>query len=141
MSSIAAVARQQKTANFYQLCNLSGKTKITYYPFADTIGDDNFSAASLKYEGPEGTWTFHASEITHEETSLGQLISVELRANAVGPSKFWFFLPPVVLGDRDFQSFTTYGVKNGGSVQRPNNQIDYEVERFFGDAKAIPLGL
>jgi hypothetical protein len=138
----AAIAPQEKTANFFQLCNLSGKTKVTYYPFApDAIVEAGASSASLKYEGPEGHWTFDDSEISHEDTSLGHLISVVLRPNAGSPLTFWLFLPPVVLGDRDFQSFTTYGVKNGGSVQRSSKQIDYEVERFFGDAKVVTTAL
>jgi hypothetical protein len=139
MSSAVAIAPEQKSANFFQLCNLSGKTKITYYPSAaGPIAQGHAAGASLTYEGPEGNWTFDGSEITHEETSLGHLISVVLKPqDGAGPITFWLFLPPVVLTDKAFQNFTTYGVRNGSSVQRPSKQISYEVERFFGDAKAI----
>jgi hypothetical protein len=143
MSSAVALAPQEKTANFFQLCNLSGKTKITYYPFAPGPIIQGYAAgASLKYEGPEGNWTFDDSEITHEDTSLGHLISVVLRPQeGPGPITFWLFLPPVILVEKDFQNFTTYGVRNGSSVQRPSKQISYEVERFFGEAKAVMLAL
>jgi hypothetical protein len=141
MSCALAVAPTETTANFFQLCDLYGKVKITYSPAAiGPIVQGHSSGASLKYQGPEGDWTFHGAEITHEDTSLGQLISVVLRSEA-GPLKFWLFLPPVVLADTDCQSFTTYGVKNGSHVQRPSKQISYEVERFFGEAKAVLLPL
>jgi hypothetical protein len=143
MSSAVAIAPREKIANFFQLCNLSGKTKITYYPSAPgPIIQGHSAGASLKYEGPEGNWTFDGSEITHEDTSLGHLISVVLEPQGgAGPITFWLFLPPVVLIDKDFLNFTTYGVRNGSSVQRPSKQISYEGERFFGDAKAVMLPL
>ena len=61
--------------------------------------------------------------------------------SGTAPITFWLFLPPVVLDDTDSQTFTTYGVKNGSHVQRPSQQISYEMERFFGDAKAVMLPL
>ncbi len=143
MSSALAIAPQAKTANLFQLCNLSGKIKVTYYPSAPgPILQGHTSGASLKYEGPEGNWTFRGSEITHEDTSLGRLVSVVLKPQTdTAPLTFWLFLPPVVEVDGDFQSFTTYGVKNASNVQRPGKQIGYEVERFFGDAKAVMVAL
>ena len=135
MSSATAVATEQKTANLFALRSFSGKTQITYYPSAPApmnIG------ASLKYDGPEGKWHFDAAQITYEDTSLGRLISVVLRPSAgASASTFWIILPPIVVVDDDFQSFTTHGVKNGGSIQRPGKQIGYDVECFFGEAKAV----
>ena len=131
---MTAVAQQQKTANFFELCNLSGKTKITYSLLTGgplILG--HASGPSLKYEGPEGSWTFNASEITHENTSLGQLISVELKPlNSAITTAFWLFLPPVMLIANDFQSFTTFCVK-------AKNGMNHEVEHFFGDAKSVLL--
>ena len=129
---MTAVAQQQKTANFFELCNLSGKTKITYSLLTGgplILG--HASGPSLKYEGPEGSWTFDASRITHESTSLGQLISVVLQpTNSAATTTFWLFLPPVLLVANDFQSFTTFSVK-------AQNGMNHEVERFFGDAKSV----
>ena len=141
--SSAALAPQQTTANLFELCNLSGKTKITYYPSAPgPIFQGHTAGASLKYEGPEGNWTFAASQITLEETSLGHLVSVLIKPETGGSSfRFWLFLPPVVLVAGDFQGFTTYCVRNSGIVQRAGAQTNYEVERFFGDAKAVMLPL
>jgi hypothetical protein len=141
MTCALAIAPQQKTANLFELCDLYGKTKITYYPSAPgPLIPGHSSGASLKYQGPEGNWTFDDSEITHEDTSLGQLISVVLRRKGgTAPVTFWLFLPPVVLAGSDSQSFATYGVKNGSHVQRPSKQISYEVERLFGDVKAVTL--
>ena len=138
MCTALAIAPQQKTANLFQLCDLYGRTKITYYPSVPgPIIEGHSSGSSLQYQGPEGNWTFHGSEITHEHTSLGHLLSVVLRTESgTAPITFWLFLPPVVLDDTDSQTFTTYGVKNGSHVQRPSQQISYEMERFFGDAKA-----
>jgi len=143
MSCALAIAPQQTTANLFQLCDLYGKIKITYYPSAPgPIIQSHSAGASLNYQGPEGSWTFHGSEIAREETSLGELISVVLRPQGeAAPLTFWFFLPPVALVDSDSQSFTTYAVKNGSQVQRPSKQISYQVERLFGDAKAAMLPL
>jgi hypothetical protein len=139
MSSTAAVAPRQETAHLFELCNLSGKTKITYCP-PSPIARGGSAGASLRYHGPEGHWTFDASQITHENTSLGQLISVVLKPQAAADAlTFWLFLPPVVLAANDFESFTTYGVKNGSNVQRRGKGVNYEVERFFGDVKAVML--
>ena len=135
MTTIAAtVARQQKTANLFQLCNLSGKTKVTYsLSTGGPLSLGHLSGSSLKYDGPEGSWTFDASQITHEHTSLGQLISVALKpANSAFTTAFWLFLPPVMLIANDFQSFTTFCVK-------AKNGMNHEVEHFFGDAKSVLL--
>jgi hypothetical protein len=132
LSSAVTVALQQKTANVFELCNLSGKTKVTYS--LSTEGPlilGHASGPSLKYDGPEGSWTFDSTQINHEHTSLGELISVALKpANSALTTAFWLFLPPVMLVAGDFQSFTTFGVK-------AQNGINHEVERFFGDAKAV----
>jgi hypothetical protein len=134
MSCAFAIAPQETTATLFQFCDLYGKTKIGYYQSSD--------GASLQYQGPEGHWTFHGSEITQEETSLGLLLSVVLRPGVgSAPVTFWLFLPPVILGDSGSQSFVTYGMKNGSQVQRPRKQISYEGERFFGEAKAVMLPL
>ena len=133
---MTTAAQQQKTANRFQLCNLSGKTKVTYSSSPeDPLSLGHTSGPSLKYEGPEGSWTFNASEITHENTSLGQLISVELKPlNSAITTAFWLFLPPVIVVANDCQSFTTFCVK-------AKNGMNHEVERFFGDAIASPLTL
>jgi hypothetical protein len=143
MSCALAIAPQETTANLFQLCDLYGKIKVAYCPSASgPIIEGHAAGASLKYQGPEGNWTFHGSEISHEETSLGQLISVVLRPEGgSAPVTFAVFLPPVVLAGSDSESFTTFGVKDGSHVQRPNKQISYEVERFFGEAKALVLPL
>jgi hypothetical protein len=124
------VALQQKTANLFELCNLSGKTKVTYSLSArGPLSRGHAPCPSLKYDGPEGSWTFHGSQITHENSSLGQLISVALKpANSAVATAFWLFLPPVMLVANDFQSFTTFCVK-------AQNGINHEVE-LFGDAKS-----
>ena len=128
----AAVAQQQKTANLFELCNLSGKTKVTYsMSTGGPLSLGHASGPSLKYDGPEGSWTFHGSQISHEDTSLGQLISVALKpANSAVTTAFWLFLPPVMLVANDFQSFATFCVK-------AQNGMNHEVERFFGDAKSV----
>lgn len=129
---MTSVAQQQKTANLFELCNLSGKTKVTYsLSTGGPLSLGRGSGPSLKYYGPEGSWTFSASQITLENTSLGQLISVALEpANSTVTTTFWLFLPPVMLVDYDFQSFTTFCVK-------AQNGMNHEVERFFGDAKSV----
>jgi len=143
LSSAAAIAPQVKSANLFELRNISGKTKITCYLSAPGPIVQGRTVGSLfRYDGPEGTWTFDASQITHEDTSLGRLISVALKPRAGGGVfTFWLFLPPVVLADNDFETFTTYGMKNRRNVQRPGTQVNYEAERFLGDAKAVMLPL
>jgi hypothetical protein len=135
MTTIAATpAQQQKTANLFELCNLSGKTKVTYsLSTGDPLSLGHTSGPSLKYDGPEGSWTFIGREITHEHTSLGQLISVAFKpANSAVTTAFWLFLPPVLLTANNFQTFTTFCVK-------AKNGMNHEVERFFGDAKSQAL--
>lgn len=128
---MASAAQQQKTANLFELCNLSGKTKVTYsLSTAVPLSLGHTSGPSLKYDGPEGRWTFDGSQITHENTSLGRLISVALKPANSAVSTFWLFLPPVILVANDFQSFTTFCVK-------AQNGMNHEVERFFGDAKSV----
>jgi hypothetical protein len=132
MTTTAATAiQQQKTADLFELCSLSGKTKVAYsLSTAVPLSLGHTSGPSLKYDGPEGSWTFDASQITHENTSLGQLISVALKpANSTFTTAFWLFLPPVLLVANDRQSFTTFCVK-------AQNGMNHEVERFFGDAKS-----
>ena len=131
---MTTAAQQQKTTNRFELCNLSGKTKVTYSLLTgDPLGLGHASGPSLIYKGPEGSWTFDSSQITHENTSLGQLVSVALKpANSVVTTVFWLFLPPVLLVASNCQSFTTFCVK-------AKNGVNHEVERFFGDATASPL--
>jgi hypothetical protein len=132
-NSAATAAQQQKTANFFELCNLSGRTKVIYsLATGDPLSLGDTSDPSLKYEGPEGSWTFTGSQITHEDTSLGQLISVPLQpANSAVTTVFWLFLPPVILVAHKFHSFTTFCIK-------AQNGMNHHVERFFCELKLAP---
>jgi hypothetical protein len=141
MCSATALApkRREKRANVFELYSHSGETKITYYPSAPGPKTPGRSpGASLKYDGPEGAWTFGGSQITRENTSLGQFISVVLKPKSEAVSlTFWLFLPTVTLLDKDFQSFKTYGVKAPTDNGVPMSGITFEIERLFGDAKAV----
>lgn len=140
-----APAPQPRSANLFELATHSGKTKITYYPFAPgPLIQGRTPGPSFQYDGPEGSLSFQAEQITRQDTPAGQLLSVVLKPQAdTGSVAFSLFLPPVTVGTDDSQSFASYGIKtrHAGAVQKPGCQITYEMEHFNGQAKVVMLPL
>jgi hypothetical protein len=141
MASPTPVAPQPRSANLFEFATHSGKTKITYYPFAPgplVLG--RTPGPSLQYDGPEGSLSFRDAQITQETTPLGQLLSVVLKPEAdSGSLTFSLFLPPVAMGGNNSQRFTTYGVKtrHAGLAEKPGAQMTYETECLNGDAEVV----
>ena len=145
MASPAPAAPQPRSANLFEFTTHSGKTKITYYPFAPgPIIQGHTPGPSFQYDGPEGNLTFRDAQITQENTPLGQLLSVVLKPQAdTGSLTFSLFLPPVAMGSDTSQSFTTYGIKarHVGFVLKPGAQLTYETECLKGAAKTVEMPL
>jgi hypothetical protein len=145
MSSSPAPAAPHASANLFEFATHSGKTKITYYPFAPgPIVQGRAVGPLFQYNGPEGDLAFRGSQVEQEDTPLGKLLSVVLKPQAdAGSLTFSLFLPPVVLGASKSQNFTTYGVKthHAGNIEKPGAQLTYETECLDGDAKAVMLPL
>jgi len=145
MASPAPAAPQPKSGNLFEFATHSGKTKISYYPFAPgPLIQGRTPGPSFQYDGPEGTLNFRAEQITQSNTPAGQLLSVVLKAqDDTGSLTFSLLLPPVTMGTDDSQSFSTYGIKarHAGSIQKPGAQVTYEIECFTGEAKSVALPL
>lgn len=145
MSSTAPAAVQPRTGDMFEFAAHTGKTKITYYPFAPgPLIHGQTPGPSFAYDGPEGNLNFRGGQITQQETPAGQLLSVVLKPEAdSGSLTFSLFLPPVSLATKDSQAFTTYGVKtrHSGWAEAPGAQLTYEVECLGGEAKSVMLAL
>jgi hypothetical protein len=69
-------------------------------------------AATLTYNGPEGQLTFTGSQIQTQDTPVGTLLSVVLKANEFnGNTNLSIFLPSITFGNNsDMEKFSTYMV-------------------------------
>jgi len=142
MASSAAPA-QIRSANAFVLVGRSGTMRITYYPDAPgPLVEGLTPGALLEYLGPEGSLTFRSAQISRQDTPSGQLLSVVLKPQLdVGSIAFSLFLPPVTVDVSGQQAFTTCGVKtrHSGFALSSGAQINYEMERFDGEAKVEPM--
>ena len=70
-------------------------------------------AATLTYNGPEGQLKFTGSQIQTQDTPVGTLLSVVLKANEFnGNTNLSIFLPSITFGtNSDMAKFATYMVK------------------------------
>jgi hypothetical protein len=100
-------------------------------------------AATLTYNGPEGQLEFTGSQIQTQETPVGTLLSVVLRANEFnGNTNLSIFLPSITFGNNsDMEKFSTYMVK---SQVHPHPVaglttvgMTYDVEPLSGIAREI----
>ncbi len=144
MSSTATVAQPVVSANQYILQDSSGKTKVTYYPFApgppkagDTPGPE------LAYVGPQGTLTFRGgSEVQVQNSALGQMATVTLKPQFdTGVITFTLFLPTVVMGESKSQPLKTFCVTTTkpGNIIKTGSQAQYEIECLEGTANLVIL--
>jgi hypothetical protein len=140
-----APAPQPRSANLFEFSTHSGKTKVSYYPFAPgPLIQGRTPGPSLQYDGPEGSLNFRGEQITQDDTPAGQLLSVALKPqDDKGSVTFSLFLPPVSMGADDSQSFSSCGIKSrhAGFVQSPGAQITYEMEHLNGAAKVVAMPL
>jgi len=100
-------------------------------------------AANLTYNGPEGQLKFTGSQIQTQDTPVGTLLSVVLKANEFnGNTNLSIFLPSVTFGNNsDMEKFSTYMVK---SQVHPHLVaglatvgMTYDVEPLSGIAREI----
>ena len=100
-------------------------------------------AANLTYNGPEGQLTFTGSQIQTQDTPVGTILSVVLKANEFnGNTNLSIFLPSITFGtNSDMAKFSTYLVK---SQVHPHLVaglttvgMTYEVEALSGIASEI----
>jgi len=71
-------------------------------------------AATLTYSGPEGQLQFTGSQIQTQDTPVGTLLSLVLKANEFnGNTNRSIFLPSITFGNNnDMEKFSTYLVKS-----------------------------
>jgi len=100
-------------------------------------------AATLTYNGPEGQLKFTGSQIQTQDTPVGTLLSVVLKANEFnGNTNLSIFLPSITFGtNSDMEKFSTYLVKSQVHPHLvaglPTVGMTYDVEPLSGIAREI----
>jgi hypothetical protein len=145
MSSTAVAPQPVVSANQYKLQDSTGKTKITYYPFAPgPLLAGQAPGPELAYVGAAGNQSFRGSQVEAQQSPLGQMITVNLKAQPdTGFVTLTVFLPTVVMGSSKSEPFKTFCVTahKPGNILKTGSQITYEIERMEGAANIVALPL
>jgi hypothetical protein len=145
MSSTAAAPKPVVSANQYKLQDSTGKTKITYYPFAPgPLLAGQAPGPEFAYAGREGNKSFRGSEVELQKSPLGEMITVNLKGQPdTGLVTLTVFLPTVVMGSSKSEPFKTFCVTatKPGNILKTGSQITYEIERMEGTANIVALPL
>lgn len=129
-------------AKQFTLQDSAGSTRVVFHPRAPLAGaGESVSGAQLDYHGPEGDFTFRGEAIEHQESALGQLLTVTLMPNAdAGQLDFTLVLPMVFMGGKKAQELSTVGIKTKGigHVLNPAGaDRAYRVLQLSGTAAAV----
>jgi hypothetical protein len=128
----------------YEFCNHKKSVEISYNTDRRTPPPSlAIEAATLTYNGPEGQLKFTGSQIQTQDTPVGTLVSVVLKANEFnGNTNLSIFLPSITFGvNSEMLKFSTYLVK---SQVHPHVVaglttvgMTYDVEPLSGIAREI----
>ena len=145
MSSTAVAPQPVVSANQYKLQDSTAKTKITYYPFAPgPLLAGQAPGPELTYAGAKGNKSFRGSEVEVQQSPLGQMITVNLKAQPdTGLVTLTVFLPTVVMGSSKSEPLKTFCVTatKPGNILKTGSQITYAIERMEGTANIVALPL
>jgi hypothetical protein len=113
-------------------------TFLTSLPGPIVVGRE---APELRYQGPEGTYTFFGKQINRLDSPLGTLLTVPLRPNAdAGAINITILVPKVYGVTRESPVvFGTVAIKttSRGFVAGPGVELTYDVLPLVGEAKVV----
>jgi hypothetical protein len=108
-------------ANRYTLTDSEGMTQIVYFPNLSLTLDAPSTIPQLYYRGSEGEFTFTQTDIEHQHSRLGQLITVILALSPgipPGQLEFTLILPQINLAGQREREFTTIGIR---TLKKPDS--------------------
>jgi hypothetical protein len=121
------------------------RTSITYFPSTPGPIIIGHEGGELRYEGPEGTFTFFGKQINRLDSPLGTLLTVTLQPNPdVGRIDITVLVPKVFGVTRESPlTFGTVAIKttSRGFVTGPGVGLTYDVLPLVGQAKDVILPL
>lgn len=140
-STVLAPTPQDLGANEF---TFSGdRTSITFFPATPGPVVIGHEGGELRYEGPEGTFTFYGAGIERLDSPLGYLLTVVLRlAGDVGGLTATLLVPRIVGVTRDHPvTFATTLIKasSRGFIARPGPALTYDLVPLVGVAEDVLL--
>ncbi|MGH3833460.1 MAG: hypothetical protein ACRDRS_24000 [Pseudonocardiaceae bacterium] len=121
------------------------RTSITFFPVTPGPIIIGHEGGELRYEGPEGTFTFFGQQINRLDSPLGTLLTVILQPNPdVGVISITILVPQAFGVTRESPvTFGTVAIKTTrrGFVTGPGVELTYDVLPLVGQAKDVLLPL
>jgi hypothetical protein len=117
------------------------RTSITFFPSTPGPVIVGHEGGELRYQGPEGTFTFYGQQITRVDSALGTLLTVTLRPDFDAGAINITVLTPLVFGvtRQAPVTFATVAIKttSRGFVTGPGVELTYTVVPLVGQANDI----
>jgi hypothetical protein len=117
------------------------RTSITFFPSTPGPVIVSHEGGELRYQGPEGTFTFYGQQITRVDSALGTLLTVTLRPDFDAGAINITVLTPLVFGvtRQAPVTFATVAIKttSRGFVTGPGVELTYTVVPLVGQANDI----
>jgi hypothetical protein len=129
-------------ANRYTFTDSEGMTRIVYLPNLASTLNALSTAPQLDYSGPEGELTFTHDEIEHQQSRLGQLITVTLVPSGPEQLDFTLILPIIYLAGQLEREFTTIAIKTkplNASSNPAGAALTYEGFALRGVAEVVTI--
>ncbi|MBV9161424.1 MAG: hypothetical protein JO281_07725 [Pseudonocardiales bacterium] len=121
------------------------RTSITFFPSTPGPIVIGHEGGELRYQGPEGTFTFFGKQINRLDSPLGTLLTVILQPNPdVGRIDITVLVPKVFGVTRESPvTFGTVAIKttSRGFMTGPGVELTYDVLPLVGEAKDVLLPL
>jgi hypothetical protein len=119
------------------------RTSITFFPATPGPIVIGHEGGELRYQGPEGTFTFYGPQINRAATPLGTLLTVTLRPDFdAGAINITILLPRAFGATRTAPvTFAAVAIKTTtrGFVTGPGVGLTYSVLPLIGQAKDVIL--
>jgi hypothetical protein len=121
------------------------RTSITFFPVTPGPIVVGHEGGELRYEGPEGSFTFFGKQITRQDSTLGTLLTVGFAHNPdVGGVAVTVLLPRIFGVTRtEPVTFGTLAIKTTGRgfINSPGPALTYTIVPLVGVAKDVILPL
>lgn len=121
------------------------RTSITFFPSTPGPIVVGHEGGELRYQGPEGTFTFYGQQINRVNSSLGTLLTATLRPDFDAGAINITILAPRAFGvtRQSPVTFATVAIKttSRGFVTGPGVELTYSMLPLIGEAKDVILPL